>query len=50
MREFTVTMTKFYEISILAEDEDRAIEIAEETPLTDLGWELTHVEYDTEGE
>jgi hypothetical protein len=35
---------------IIAEDYDRAYEIAEETPLTDLGWELIDVEYEAEGQ
>lgn len=48
MREFKVTMTRYYEIVILAESEERAIEIADETPLSDLGWDLTDVEYDAE--
>ena len=47
-KEFLVTMTKTYQIGIIADDWDRAIEIAEETPMTDLGWELTDVEYDAE--
>lgn len=47
-KEFLVTMTKTYQIGIIAEDHDRAIEIAEETPITDLGWEFTDVEFDAE--
>jgi len=50
MREFTVTMTKKYQIVILAEDEDRAIEIADETPLSDSGWDVFDVEYEAEGD
>jgi heterodisulfide reductase subunit B len=49
-KEFLVTMTKTYQIGIIADDYDRAYEIAEETPMTDLGWELIDVEYEAECE
>jgi hypothetical protein len=50
MREYTVTFTRVYEITVLADDYDRAIEIAEDTPLSDEGWELIEEEFDAEAE
>jgi hypothetical protein len=50
MREFTVTMTKRYQITITAEDWDEAIDIAENIPLSDSGWDFVDVDFEAEGE
>lgn len=47
-RNYKVTYTRIMEITVYAYDEEDAIEIADQTPLKEMDWNLKSAEYEVE--
>lgn len=47
-RNYKVTLTRVSTITVYAYDEEDAKEIADQTPLKDMGWDHAPLDYDVE--